>query len=108
MPRISSPYTQDRLLVPLDVPMSVTIIVTDPAHLCRVQTTTRGFCRALGLDESAVFDAVIAVTELAHRQFIERQLSGSIELSAIRHTGAFGLEVKAEHAVLQQPLVGQH
>jgi hypothetical protein len=74
-----------------------TVRVAEPPHLCRVQSTTRDFCRSVGLDESAVFQAVISVTELAHRLFIERAQCGSIELHAVRRRGGLALDVLAEN-----------
>ncbi len=83
-----------------ETPTTVSITVADPSHLCRVQTTTRGFCRSLGLDESSVYEAVIAVTELAHRLFIERSRRGSVDLSAVPLAGRLGLEVRVDDAVV--------
>ena len=81
--------------------------VAEPAHLCKIQTTTRALCRSIGLGEPAVFQTVIAVTELAHRLFIERARSGSVELSAVRRKGGLGLEVCAMSASAQgSPPVG--
>jgi hypothetical protein len=80
--------------------LSVSVAVDEPAHLGRVQTTTRGFCRSIGLDESAVFEAVIAVTELAHRRFVERSRRGLVELSAVRLGRRVGLEARADDAVI--------
>jgi hypothetical protein len=75
-----------------------TIHVATAPHLCQVQAMTRELCRSIGLGEPVVFQAVIAVTELAHRLFIERSLSGDIELSAVRRKSGLGLEIRAEGA----------
>ncbi|MFI5361790.1 MAG: hypothetical protein ACHQ49_07450 [Elusimicrobiota bacterium] len=56
--------------------------VSGPSDLCRVQATTRELCRAMGMDEPTVFSTVIAVTELAHRLFVEPAREGRILLSA--------------------------
>lgn len=72
-----------------------TVTVAEPPHLCRVQSTTRALCRSIGFNESAVYQAMIAVTELAHRLFHERSRRVDIELSALRHKN--GLELVAEN-----------
>lgn len=69
--------------------------VAAPLNLCRVQRTTRAFCRSAGFNESAVFQAVIAVTELAYRLYLERARRVDIKLSALRHKD--GLELRAEN-----------
>lgn len=69
--------------------------VAEPLHLCRVQRTTRALCRSAGFNESAVFQAVIAVTELAYRLYLERSRRVDIKLSALRHKD--GLELRAEN-----------
>lgn len=72
------------------------IRVADGPHLCRLQAATREMGRAIGLSEARVFEAVIAVTELAHRLFIERRESGDVELAAVRLRDGVGLDVRAE------------
>ena len=57
--------------------------VAEPAHLCGVQKTTRQLCRSAGFDESAVFQSVIAVTDLAYRLYLERARSVDLKLSAL-------------------------
>lgn len=74
------------------------IPVSQPPHLCNVQATTRELCRSVGLSESAVFQAVISVTEFAHRLFTARDQAGIIELSAVRRRSGLELEVRAENA----------
>lgn len=78
-------------------PACAAIRVAEPAHLPRLQGATRELCRSVGWNESAVFQAVIAVTELAHRLFVERAQGGSIELSAVRRKGGLELEVLIEN-----------
>jgi hypothetical protein len=80
------------------LPATASIRVATPLHLCRVQALTREFCRSLGLGEPAVFQAVIAATELAHRLFIEQSRAGRITLSAARRSDGIGLDVRAENA----------
>jgi hypothetical protein len=82
-------------------PGSTTIRISAAQHLCRLQTITREYCRAAGLDEPAVFRAVIAVTELAHRLFTAREQCGSVELSAVRRGSGFALEICAMNAALE-------
>lgn len=65
-----------------------------PGELCRVQAETRAFCRRAGFNEAGVFQAVIAVSELAFRLLSETAQAVSLELSAYRHAG--GLELRAE------------
>lgn len=66
----------------------------EPGELCRVQSDTRAFCRGAGFSEAGVFQAVIAVSELAFRLLSETAGAVSLELSAYRHAG--GLELRAE------------
>lgn len=68
----------------------------EPGHLCRVQAETRAFCRRAGFNEAGVFQAVIAVSELAFRLLGETARSVELELSAFRRSG--GLELRAETA----------
>jgi hypothetical protein len=75
---------------------SATLFVGDASQLCAVQTETRRLCRSVGFKESAVFDSVIAVTELAHSLFIETATCGLLELTVVRRGGRLGLEVRAE------------
>jgi hypothetical protein len=70
--------------------------VSEPTHLCRVQAATRDLCRSIGLKESDVFAAVIAVTELAHRHFIEGARPGDLGLAVVRRRGGSRLEVRTE------------
>ena len=77
------------------------VSVAEPGHLCQVQATTRALCRSVDLDESSVFHAVIAVSELAHRLFIERARCGNIELAAIRRHRRLRLEICAKRAGAQ-------
>ena len=77
---------------------SVRVSVAEPPHLCRVQAATRELCRSIGLGEGDVFAAVIAVTELAHRLFIEGACSGAVELAVVRRRRDLSLEVRAENA----------
>lgn len=66
----------------------------DAGQMCRVQSETRALCRRAGFDEAGVFQAVIAVSELAFRLLSETAGAVSLELSAFRHAG--GLELRAE------------
>jgi hypothetical protein len=76
---------------------SAVIFVRDATHLCRVQSTTRELCRAIGQNESTVFQAVIAMTELAYHLFVESSHSGVLEVSAVKRKNGLGLEVRAEN-----------
>ena len=69
--------------------------VVEAPHLCRVQAATRELCRSVGADEGDVFSAVIAVTELAHRLFIEGAREGDVELSIVRRRRELRLEARA-------------
>jgi len=80
---------------PMKTTTTETIRVSQPVHLCRLQAATREFCRTVGLGEPHVFDAVIAVTELAHDRFIARGRRGRVELSAVRGPGGITLEFEA-------------
>jgi hypothetical protein len=77
---------------------TTTIRIASAQYLSRLQGITRGYCRTAGLDESSVFEAVIAVTELAHRLFTEPELAGSVELSAVRRSRGIALEILAVNA----------
>ena len=79
-------------------PIRAAIDVAAPGHLCQVQATTRELCRSIDVDESSVFQAVIAVSELAHRLFIERARCGNVELSAVRGKDGLRLDVCARLA----------
>ena len=72
------------------------VSVARPPHLQRVQQTTRALCRSVGLNESAVYQTVIDVTELAYRLYLEEPRRVDIKLSALRHKD--GLELRAENA----------
>jgi hypothetical protein len=76
----------------------VSVRVAEPPHLCRLQAATRELCRSIGLDEGEVFSAVIAVSELAHRKFIEGSRPGAVELAVVRARTGIRLEVRAENA----------
>jgi hypothetical protein len=78
--------------------MRVSVLVAEAPHLCRVQSATRALCRSAGLNEGDVFSAVIAVTELAHRHFIEGARSGGVELAIVRHRNGLSLDVRAKNA----------
>lgn len=67
--------------------------VAEPSHLCGVQAKTREVCRAAGFSESAVFQAVIAVTEFAYG-LILKSPRVELKLSAVRRRG--GVELLAE------------
>jgi hypothetical protein len=73
--------------------------VAEAANLCRLQAATREMGRSAGLSEARVFEAVIAVTELAHRLFIEASACGDVELAAVRFRGGMGLDVRAASAL---------
>ena len=77
---------------------SLMIHVAEAPHLCLVQAKTRELCRSAGLSESAVFQAGIAASELAHRLFIERSERGDVELSVARRGNGLVLEIRAENA----------
>ena len=64
------------------------ICVAEPAQLCGVQKTTRELCRSAGFSEGAVFQAVIAVTELAYRLHLESARRVELRLSALRRKNA--------------------
>jgi hypothetical protein len=80
-----------------EIVRSTIVRVSEPPHLCRVQAATRELCRSVGLDEGDVFTAVIAVSELAHRLFIETGLAGRIEIELIRRRSALLLEARVEN-----------
>ena len=77
---------------------SLIVPVTGPEHLCAVQIATRQFCRAIDFNESAVFDAVIGVSELAHRLLVRTPRSGVVWLSAIKRKGGYALEARVRLA----------
>jgi|GEM_PF-3304695 len=72
-----------------------TIHIAAAERLSRLQGITREYCRTVGLDEPSVFRAVIAVTELAHRLFTEKDERGSVELSAVRRGKRVALDIRA-------------
>lgn len=67
--------------------------VVKPSHLCGVQAKTREVCRAAGFSESAVFQAVIAVTEFAYGLFLK---SHRVELTLSAVSRRDGVELLAE------------
>lgn len=81
-----------------EVVRRVSVRVAEPPHLCRVQAATRELCRSIGLDEGDVFSAIIAVTELAHRLFIEGERAGGVTVAIVRRENGLGLEARAESA----------
>lgn len=88
-----------RPAAPLPLEPRPTIIhVSEAHHLCGVQMVTRELCRSLGFTEAAVFQAVIAVSELAHRSFVEPSRSGRIELAVVPMGERRGLEVRTAQA----------
>ena len=78
-----------------EVVHSLSVRVAEAPHLCRVQAATRVLCRSVGLSEGDVFSAVIAVTELAHRHFIEGARTGGVDLSIVRRRSGKSLEIRA-------------
>lgn len=86
-----------------EIVRSTIVRVSEPPHLCRVQAATRELCRSVGLDEGDVFTAVIAVSELAHRLFIEGGRAGRIELELVRRRSALLLEARAENGAPGSP-----
>ncbi len=76
-------------------PARARVRVAEPAHLCGLQRETRALCRSAGFEESAVYQAVSFVTELAYRLHLERSGPVDIELSVVRHKDA--LELLAEN-----------
>lgn len=70
------------------------VVIDEPLHLCRVQTVTRSLCRSAGFNEADVFQAVIAVTELAYALHLERSRRVDLKLSVLRRKN--GLELRAE------------
>jgi hypothetical protein len=92
--------TSPRAAAPKNVPnpgagYSV-VRVTDAHQLCRLQAETREMGRSIGLSEASVFEAVIAVSELAHRLYSECPRGVDVELAAVRLKGGLGLDVRAE------------
>lgn len=75
---------------------SATILISDPAHLCSAQWTTREICRTLGFDEAGVYRAVITVTEFAHKELLDVGRRGKLRLSAVPSRGGFALEAAVE------------
>lgn len=106
MPQPIACYPSDQSA--LNVPTTAQIHVSRHADLSKLQMTTRGFCRSIGLDESAVFETVIAVTELAHRLFIEGARGGSIELIASPGKAGVELEVRAGSALVRTGRTAAH
>lgn len=106
MPQPIACYPSDQTA--LNVPTTARIRVSRHADLCKLQMTTRGFCRSLGFDESAVFETVIAVTELAHRLFIEGTRGGAIELIASPGKAGIELEVRAGTALVRTHRTAAH
>jgi hypothetical protein len=75
-----------------------TVTVTGPEHLCAVQIATRQFCRAIEFNEGAVFDAIIGVSEMAHRILIEKTRGGKVKLCAVKMKGGYALEAQVNLA----------
>ena len=86
---------------------AVSVSVDEPPHLCRVQAATRELCRSIGLDEGDVFSAVIAVTELAHRRFIEASRAGVVNLSVVRGRNGLSMEIRAKCAGAGAPAIAR-
>jgi hypothetical protein len=86
-----------------EIVRSASVRVAEPPHLCRVQAATRELCRSVGLDEGDVFTAVIAVSELAHRLFIEGGRAGLVHVEIVRRRNALLLEARAENALPGEP-----
>lgn len=76
--------------------MSMTLRIASLPDLRDVQQAARDMCRSLPLDEPDVFDAVVAVTELANHRFIGPQRAGRMGLTIVRSKGSIGLEISAE------------
>jgi hypothetical protein len=74
----------------------MTIRISSLPDLRDAQQAARDMCRSLTLDEPDVFDAVVAVTELANHRFIGPQRSGRMGLAVIRSKSSIGLEISAE------------
>ncbi|MFI5348915.1 MAG: hypothetical protein ACHQ2Z_05180 [Elusimicrobiota bacterium] len=83
----------------------MSVRVDEPPHLCRVQAATRELCRSIGLDEGNVFSAVIAVTELAHRRFIESARTGVLNLAMVRGRNGLSMEIRARCAGTGAPAI---
>ena len=73
-----------------------TILISDLSHLCSAQWASREICRTIGFDEAGVYGAVIAVTEFAHKEFINPVRPGKLHLSAIETNGRLALEARTE------------
>jgi hypothetical protein len=71
-----------------------TVPVGSGGDLCAVQAAARRLGRSIDLGEGAVFEAVIAVTELAHRLLVETPRRGEVELSVVRLKAGLGLEAR--------------
>lgn len=71
-----------------------TVPVASGSDLCAVQAAARRMGRSIQLDEGIVFEAVIAVTELAHRLLVEVPRRGEVELSVVRLKAGPGLEAR--------------
>lgn len=71
-----------------------TVPVSQGGDLCSVQAAARRLGRSIRLSEGAVFEAVIALTELAHRLLVETPRSGEVELSVVRVGAGRGLEAR--------------
>lgn len=71
-----------------------TVPVTRGGDLCAVQAAARRLGRAVRFSEAAVFETVIAVTELAHRLLVETPRAGEVELAVVRMKAGRGLEAR--------------
>lgn len=71
-----------------------TVPVASGGDLRAVQAAARRLGRSIELGESAVFEAVIAVSELAHRLLVETPRTGEVELSVVRLKAGRGLEAR--------------
>lgn len=73
---------------------AVIVPVRRGGDLCAVQAAARRLGRSIDLGEAAVFEAVIGVTELAHRLLIETTRAGEVELAVVRLKDGRGLEAR--------------
>lgn len=74
--------------------LAETVPVSCGGDLAAVQAAARRLGRSIDLGEGAVFEAVIAVSSLAHRFLVETPRSGEVELSVVRLKAGRGLEAR--------------
>lgn len=82
---------------------STTVPVTLPEHLGDIQIATRRLCRANRFSDESVVDAVLGVSESAHRLLIENERAGKVRLSAVESDGERALLAEISYPVAGTP-----